>query len=1327
MRLLLVFILYLVSYTNLFATWFDNIPRIITQPDGEKIHCFVSGDQYAHRLHDQDNYTIIQNKEDGFFYYAIKDINKKLVVSEFIPGVHDPSLIGLEPGMNITLDEYNQNIDFYHNSTTERQSRDAPTSGEINQINIFIRFSDDPAFPNTRSYYDAAFQGDENEPSLQHYYWEVSYNSLWINTFHYPGTFNDINTAYQDEYPRSYYMPYSGANPGGYQDNDERTQREHSLLANALNSISDAVPDDLDIDADNDGYVDAVSFVIYGQPGDWADLLWPHRWALYTQNVTINGAAVWDYLFMLSESWYFNVGVLCHEFFHVLGAPDYYHYDGGGAPSPVGGWDIMESTNDPPQYPSAYTKWRYGDWITELPEITSGGTYTLNPGQQQDGGIYKIASPYSDTEYFVLEYRNQEGMYDSNAPGNRPGIIAYRINTEAGNGNAQGPPDEIYCYRPGGTLQNNGAFDNAPYNADYNHTQLNDTTDPSSFLYNNGAGAEGGLKLYNVTSAGETISFSISFGQPEVGVTPDQLSFIMEIDALQNQSITLANNGDLETVLNYQIQLSSGVPFDNVQGGPDGGGYFWSSSLVEPSMDYEWIDIEGIGTQIELVHNDQFASTPISLPFDFDYFGETYDYVDVNANGWIGWSDINENEWLNTSMPNTSAPRPAIFGFWDDLNPNNINGNQNSSGDIYFHANQERAVIWFNDVVRWNIDDSGQFDFQIVLYANGTFRTNYREMSGVVNSGTVGWQNADGTEGTQLSLNDNFISQNFSWFTSTIDEDIPWISLSSSVGDLSGIIAGGESIEFYVQVMTIDLEPGSYDASVAITSSELETVYIPISLTVTGENSTPVLPFIDILESENGIVDLPDNIDPLFSAIASRYTHILAPNGQAIPFLIQDNYEQNQIIHARNVLSSYLENIPETNWGNDKTTLINNIALSNAIIFLLNNEDEYENPNLLSLLDAGVKGRSLLATEVYPEGSEEYLLSSDIDVTYKKILNFVHVYGIQTAFPSMQIAIDAAMESAIQNNYYNPVSDLTEDQQIEEYFSLGLECYFGIWAHDPNGNGYCGENEYAFINREAMIDGDPELYYIINQFLGETWHYTASLLQNFENDFSMIYNVNLDYTHRSQYLKNAIADGLQPINIIGNNYVNHLTGNNSDNHFTGYESDDIYFGGQGIDRALYLGNLSEYIIIPPDMTEDSSFMVVDLVNNRDGTDYLFNIEEVEFNGVVYLLTDILNNDSENSLPAEFALYPPYPNPFNPTTTIRFSIESQHISKPYNDQASSLRIYDITGRMVDLLVDGEINPGHHEIQWNATNYASGIYFVELVAGKNRDIQKLILLK
>jgi hypothetical protein len=85
--------------------------------------------------------------------------------------------------------------------------------------------------------------------------------------------------------------------------------------------------------------------------------------------------------------------------------------------------------------------------------------------------------------------------------------------------------------------------------------------------------------------------------------------------------------------------------------------------------------------------------------------------------------------------------------------------------------------------------------------------------------------------------------------------------------------------------------------------------------------------------------------------------------------------------------------------------------------------------------------------------------------------------------------------------------------------------------------------------------------------------------------------------------------------------------------------------------------------------------------------------------------DALSVLVELTLP-KFTLFPAYPNPFNPTTTIRFinSVKTWH--------ATSLHIYDITGHLVATLVNGKIETGFHEIQWDASFVASGVYFVEL---------------
>ena len=96
-------------------------------------------------------------------------------------------------------------------------------------------------------------------------------------------------------------------------------------------------------------------------------------------------------------------------------------------------------------------------------------------------------------------------------------------------------------------------------------------------------------------------------------------------------------------------------------------------------------------------------------------------------------------------------------------------------------------------------------------------------------------------------------------------------------------------------------------------------------------------------------------------------------------------------------------------------------------------------------------------------------------------------------------------------------------------------------------------------------------------------------------------------------------------------------------------------------------------------------------------------------------------DDGDFQPCNISLFPGFPNPFNPVTTIRFEISVESL------QAASLQIFDLQGRLVVTLVKGDFIMGEHEIQWNASNYSSGIYFAELVSGNFRQVQKLVLMK
>ena len=95
-------------------------------------------------------------------------------------------------------------------------------------------------------------------------------------------------------------------------------------------------------------------------------------------------------------------------------------------------------------------------------------------------------------------------------------------------------------------------------------------------------------------------------------------------------------------------------------------------------------------------------------------------------------------------------------------------------------------------------------------------------------------------------------------------------------------------------------------------------------------------------------------------------------------------------------------------------------------------------------------------------------------------------------------------------------------------------------------------------------------------------------------------------------------------------------------------------------------------------------------------------------------------DDEHGLVAdEFVLYPNYPNPFNPETNIRFSLPE--------DQIVNLNIYNMTGQLVESLLNERRSAGIHSVHWNASGVASGVYLYQLQVGGRSITQKMILMK
>jgi hypothetical protein len=104
----------------------------------------------------------------------------------------------------------------------------------------------------------------------------------------------------------------------------------------------------------------------------------------------------------------------------------------------------------------------------------------------------------------------------------------------------------------------------------------------------------------------------------------------------------------------------------------------------------------------------------------------------------------------------------------------------------------------------------------------------------------------------------------------------------------------------------------------------------------------------------------------------------------------------------------------------------------------------------------------------------------------------------------------------------------------------------------------------------------------------------------------------------------------------------------------------------------------------------------------------------------------------SSLPKEFRLFQNYPNPFNPSTKIKFQIPLNK-AKPGSDVGGErglsvrLIVYDILGRDIATLVNERLKPGTYEVEWEASNFPSGVYFYKLQAESFKQTKRMVLIK
>lgn len=414
-----------------------------------------------------------------------------------------------------------------------------PVSGDIVNPVILICFADESVEATRASFSTTVrnyFVGEEN--SLEDYYRTISYGQIDIETL-FPESDDEV-FIFRAPRIRSYYKSIKES-----ASNAKRSSAESELLNAAIKAAAEYFDfSGYDLDKNDDGYVDSVSFLVSGGDDDgsgWGGLLWPHSWELATISTTagtsaekLGAVAVNKFSFNFIET--VDVGFLCHETGHVFGMPDLYHYKYDTDYVQVSEWDIMHLNESTPQYPTVHLRDKYLGCIgdNQIIDLKTDGTYTLKPvsiATAEDTVAYRLK--LNDNESVYFEYRSKNvATYDSMLPGS--GLIVYRVYASV-DGNTNGKkkssvyPDEVYVYRP--SVASTGTT-KAKEKTNLSYAYLSDDNPYFSTL-----GSQTGTKKYDVGNIFTTDGSNTGVIVKVTDRTDEEITFEININGLGSDKV----------------------------------------------------------------------------------------------------------------------------------------------------------------------------------------------------------------------------------------------------------------------------------------------------------------------------------------------------------------------------------------------------------------------------------------------------------------------------------------------------------------------------------------------------------------------------------------------------------------------------------------------------------------------------------------------------------------------------------------------------------------------------------------------------------------------
>jgi M6 family metalloprotease-like protein len=396
-------------------------------PDGSSLTLSVSGNEMVQYFETLDGFTILERK-DGFYEYAILDSFNNLIGSGQIAKDNQPFLgKTLTPHLRYSPQQMETISSIFYQINPENQKKAGgkpfPSTGRRKVLALLIQYPDLAATLPKSNFDSMMVKPNYNGTgSFRDYYLKTSFNQLELNV--------DVYGWYMAE---SGFMTYGKSNANYISNVGKLVKR--AVLAADLDGV-----DFSKYDNDSDGYVDGVIIMHAGigaeeQSAPLANNnIWSHRYNLSnTGNSVVLDGVVVDSYGIFPEKRYnggaisqVGIGVLTHEFGHIIDLPDLYstnsNGEGAGNFANMAGGPWLNSEKTPCMH-DAWSRIQM-NWVEPI-IIGSNGTYTIPKSLVDSNFVFKINTSRPN-EYFLLENR-QKKDFDKYLPAK--GLAIWHINS----------------------------------------------------------------------------------------------------------------------------------------------------------------------------------------------------------------------------------------------------------------------------------------------------------------------------------------------------------------------------------------------------------------------------------------------------------------------------------------------------------------------------------------------------------------------------------------------------------------------------------------------------------------------------------------------------------------------------------------------------------------------------------------------------------------------------------------------------------------------------------------------------------------------------------